>query len=425
MTIDGDWLKILKTEASVAFQDSLPEKTIHTVFIDGQIKLMKPDYIKTWDMFIHIQFVKIIQRHFDSGCKVVVLGFDNYKYVPLSKAPTQRKRSKHMPNFDFTAQSELPKLPPTEWNQAMRNRIFKTKIIQMIQTYFERNYADVFDTSKHTLIFDYMDTPVVLGNCSDNFEGFGLRRGECDIKAFDYMCFPSLLIDSTDGDYVPMAMIQYQQKQLANTPCQIFLKRLKVNTDKKRKASARREYEFVNVKMLVDFVHCKLSFSCDAVKHFAILCSMAGCDFAMNIPLLGPTRLWKNIQAMPAMESTHFDVEICKYVLSQYCKHFSKHHGISANAITDMMLCNNVQNLKLFYEMLLQRLSKTTVKKTVDARMWDFNRLFAHCKNVSWTYDYWSNLSLHEDPLSLHENGTSKWGYVWKKNIVVFDNNND
>ena len=43
MTIDSGWVKILKTNAKRAFTEHLPVVP-GTVFVDGQIKLMKPLY---------------------------------------------------------------------------------------------------------------------------------------------------------------------------------------------------------------------------------------------------------------------------------------------------------------------------------------------------------------------------------------------
>ena len=56
MTIDSGWVKILKRECPQAFTDHLPEVP-GVVFIDGQIKLMKGEWIKTWSQFIERQFL--------------------------------------------------------------------------------------------------------------------------------------------------------------------------------------------------------------------------------------------------------------------------------------------------------------------------------------------------------------------------------
>ena len=91
MTIDAGWVKILKTGAPRAFADALPGR-VDIVFVDGQIKLMKGDYVTTWDAFVQCQFVNTIENAFALGASTVVMGFDDYAYVPRSKNMTQSKR---------------------------------------------------------------------------------------------------------------------------------------------------------------------------------------------------------------------------------------------------------------------------------------------------------------------------------------------
>jgi hypothetical protein len=55
MTIHADFVKILKNECPDAFSDSLmPQQSPDTVFIDGQVKLMKADDVKTWTVFLNV-----------------------------------------------------------------------------------------------------------------------------------------------------------------------------------------------------------------------------------------------------------------------------------------------------------------------------------------------------------------------------------
>ena len=95
MTIQADFLKLLKLECPTAFVDSLPaQHTPSIVFIDGQVKLMKAESVKTWPLFVKVQFYKTIERAFALGAHTVVLGFDDYRYVPTAKNMTQIKRNK-------------------------------------------------------------------------------------------------------------------------------------------------------------------------------------------------------------------------------------------------------------------------------------------------------------------------------------------
>ena len=97
MTIDSGWVKILKRGAPAAFAAKLAAVP-GTVFIDGQIKLMKGEHVKTWKQYVEIQFFHTIDRCFQTGAHTVVLGFDNYAHVPSGAAAVLRlkKYSGHM-----------------------------------------------------------------------------------------------------------------------------------------------------------------------------------------------------------------------------------------------------------------------------------------------------------------------------------------
>jgi hypothetical protein len=64
---------------------------------------------------------------------VVVLGFDDYTYVPTSKTMTQVKRNKQVPAMKFAEGDSLPAYMPNDWGAAMRNRTFKVKVHQLQQ----------------------------------------------------------------------------------------------------------------------------------------------------------------------------------------------------------------------------------------------------------------------------------------------------
>ena len=58
MTIDSGWVKILKNNCPNAFQPNLasPSQKPEVVFIDGQIKLMKAEFINSWNFFSRFNF---------------------------------------------------------------------------------------------------------------------------------------------------------------------------------------------------------------------------------------------------------------------------------------------------------------------------------------------------------------------------------
>jgi hypothetical protein len=72
-----------------------------TVFIDCQVKLMKAAQFDTWGVFFAVQFFKTIENGFALGASTVVLAFDDYRHVPVSKTMTQVKRAKQKIIFPF------------------------------------------------------------------------------------------------------------------------------------------------------------------------------------------------------------------------------------------------------------------------------------------------------------------------------------
>ena len=106
MTIDTGWGKILKTECPKAFTACLPEKC-DTMFVDGQIFLMKSQHIHTWKQFIAYQFTDRIAYISNKGGGGGV-GFDNYTHVPMAKQVTQLKRNNKTKMFAFGEADDIP-----------------------------------------------------------------------------------------------------------------------------------------------------------------------------------------------------------------------------------------------------------------------------------------------------------------------------
>jgi hypothetical protein len=187
MTINSEWVSILKTSHASAFTQSLPTTPV-SWFVDGQIKLMKGAWITTWEVFFRMQFVRTIDRAFESGARVVIMGFDDYTHVPECKGMTQRKRNNLAQSFDYDSTKGLPDAPPQDWNAAMRNRTFKVAVIQFIA----KNIALHYKSCPKTVIVDWVGVPAVIGRqlqedtrtLSENVVRDTSKRGECDIKAF-------------------------------------------------------------------------------------------------------------------------------------------------------------------------------------------------------------------------------------------------
>ena len=88
MTIERQWIEIMKLEVPDAFSPVIPFVP-EVGFIDAQIKLMFMPHENAWDVFMFKQFVLPVQHMFRDGASKVILAFDDYDNVPRAKSITQ------------------------------------------------------------------------------------------------------------------------------------------------------------------------------------------------------------------------------------------------------------------------------------------------------------------------------------------------
>lgn len=437
MTIDSGWVKVLKNGKAAAFTDCAPLKPT-TVFIDGQIKLMKAAHITTWQQFIKFQFFNTIEKAFDTGANIVVLGFDNYKHVPLAKNMTQRKRSQHVPIMNFDQHDELPAILPEYWDAAMRNRSFKVKVMSMVTN----NVRAKYQSQVHrTVILDFVDDIEVLGRQIElpsifkqaKDDGVILKRGECDIKAFSYTDFGPLLIHSTDGDFVPMALVQIERALQENRKVPIImLHRIKIQTGQKRAIAEvidkqdtktrkpSRHLEFVNMNMLYAFLRSEIPNTVQPAHMFAGMVAMTGCDFTQNLPQLGPARLWNNRHHLcPVNQATRrrdANPSSMSYIMYMICSAYMQLFSHKAVARQIMKLPTDSEDAITQYDGIFEKIvSCQKIAESVRGSLWQSSRMLAHAKNTAWTLQYWGCLQDAPDALS------GDWGYRWKKGQVDFE----
>ncbi len=131
MTIEKQWIEIMKIEAPDAFTNEINIQP-SVGFIDAQIKLMAMPSESTWESFIQHQFQAPIIAMHALGIKTPILAFDDYSLVPKAKSITQAKRREKLVPINFSKDDVLPERPPESWPNAMVNRAFKHKVVQMI-----------------------------------------------------------------------------------------------------------------------------------------------------------------------------------------------------------------------------------------------------------------------------------------------------
>lgn len=257
MTIDSTWLSAFKEEVPYAFTPDRPFKS-KAVFVDGQIRLMQGvvEGVQTWDDYIYRQFVRPLRYFFDHS-DVVILAFDNYVHVPKAKCMTQMKRRKNIPTIPFGEHSELPCMVPdhTHWMQCIVNRMFKTRVIDLVLLRLPSLLLNGKSKEKR-LIVDYQK-PVEFWMDSD---GRIMREtiaelevmGEADVKFTRYADrYGSLLVDSIDGDSVPIALMHHEMRSRQGvTIPKVCIYRMELNqnterVEKRKKPDSSREMQRV------------------------------------------------------------------------------------------------------------------------------------------------------------------------------------
>ena len=408
MTIDSGWVQILKRECPLAFHGSLPCVPT-TWFIDGQIKLMKAGWIDTWEGFFHRQFVDTIERAIAFGASVVVMGFDDYTHVPPCKSMTQRKRSAKVVTYEYDPAEALPRKPPEDWNAAMRNRNFKINVIKFVL----RNLEIHFKSCPKTVILDWVGAPVVLGRqlALDGRElpvrDPGSKRGECDIKAFGWTVWGPTVLQSTDGDFVPLALLQTPAAAAASSP--IYLERLMTHLTPAKKRNVdgdrKRQLEYVCISTLLARVCELLPSHASPAGTLATMIALTGCDFCNSMPAIGPAKLWA---AKHACRTLDFGTPngVLAAVTSAYQLNFDKHvrptrQGDIVGASSEVATALGV------YEQVSRNIRNNlaTSQKHKDT-IWTATHMHMHVLNVAWTVgEYWTRLGLYEDPVCDERHG--------------------
>jgi len=408
MTIDSGWVKILKAGVPNAFTRGAPFRP-SVVFIDGQIKLMAPQSIRTWDAFFERQFLNTVETQFDTGASVVVLGFDNYMHVPVAKAPTQRKRNTHVPVVSFDDEDELPRLPPECMAGAMRNRSFKTRVIAFVV----RRLRQHFKHDQHrTVVIDYQQEPDVLGRqiaLPSVFATDAHRRGECDVKAFAWAELGSLLIVSTDGDFVPLSLLQLDKQP--QHPIALLRMATNMGTGVKRSSvgTVRRTYEYVNMHSVQRYLAGEMPDIQHASSLFAVWCMLTGCDFAERLPGLGPTKVWQRRHELQHCATTEAGLlhALCMLYLGLFK---NKLGGAVLNEQVRRLSDETASELFACIHQSVQR--GLSFAQRTKQRFWTAARARVHVRNVLWTREYWSTQHDYPDPVQ------DKYGYC-RKNTVV------
>ena len=431
MTIHADFFKLVKEGCAPAFSVEAPARP-DLVFIDGQVKLMKAAQVDTWSVFFAVQFFKTIENGFALGASTVVLGFDDYKHVPQSKTMTQVKRAKHKIVFPFAQTACLPSKMPEDWAGAMANRSFKVKVISKVleatAAWFQKKLSTDASYKERNLVLDYAGVPQLLcldtalgppnkiANFISTFDWAPMQdtvgRGECDIKAFVWLHVSSCLcIVSTDGDYLPLALLQ-----TCDSSTDVLLFRMTTQiadlASQKRKfgqqqeadckpAHSRRTYEFVRIAPIANWLKQEFpSKVIHPVRQFCALVALCGCDFARNLPRLGPRTLWKHRHRIQHIDLVQPSQLLCALSIAYTDLFLSKNTlplGVRNNI--EWFQATTEEQMSLIYKQVAARIQgNDKISPRIKEQLWAEDTAMAHARNAVWTMHYWSFLHDCPDP---------------------------
>ena len=440
MTIHRDWIHEWKRENPRGFTKDLPEPC-ETVFMDGQILLMKNGSVRTWNDYVNFQFLFRIRRYFNNGAKTVVLAFDNYDHVPMAKGMTQAKRRKHLPPINEDPYLPLPPFIPDEWDTLIMNRVFKTKVIKLI---VDRIPSMIRLNAGQRLVLDYAGNPTAY--TMDGMEMYEdlPALGEADVKFTRYILpGKTFLVDAIDGDYLPIALMRHEKMISQNLmPPRVYVYRMecklegkgthaphgsKGSQEKPSRNTPKRVFEYVSVGVVYATIRQRIaSFenifvpsgpqSClpppsDEMRIISALIALTGCDFTKGLSQISPKRvwhmlpvLWKGLKKAYNQETGLFDPQMITdlVVARLYSNIYARHVAGESTCMEELS-----QTLK----------SASGLSQATRDKLPDINNVICIARNSNWVIEYWRCPldGMYPDPMSgefgfsVNHKGVPQW----------------
>lgn len=442
MTISRDWVGVMKAECPNAFTKKPPFKP-KVAFIDGMPLLMKSNTLSRWGELVQFNFGNPVRRFFNLGAKTVVLGFDVYSLVPMAKAITQANRTKKAVKVDFNEMSELPPCIPVEYNDFMRNRTFKRRVIQLV-------VETLPDTLKlqagQELIIDYESCPIRF--CLDPASHKIVQSflvdvpplGECDVKYCRwFQMYGDGFAHSVDGDFIPIGLMdreaqnRLQRAGTSSLSYQVAIYRMEFGVkdgsgpgDAHAAGQKRdlrgdavthtqkrpRSMEYVNIPLLYDSLFLAVhqmsgtsyqsSTSHDGryMEMLACLIGLTGTDFTRHLPMIGVKKIWDMIadKAVFASFLHAYDPQAlslhahsaCNLLVSRlYAEAYRKHVGFSSDL-----------------NIVLEALHKSKLSGRTKSMLPTVGRVDTTVRNINWLLQYWRCNEIRRDETS------GEWQYA-------------
>jgi hypothetical protein len=423
MTIDSEWVGIMKEECPTAFTSTCPFVP-SAGYIDGMPLLMIAAGVGNWDDLVR-KFSRTVAQQFRLGAKTVVLAFDVYEHVPMAKSITQANRAKVKGTVEFGCSEQLPQTIPEDYAKLISNRAFKSRVIELIVWKLPSLLYPSLESTQ-TLVIDYMQNPVELRYNTER-KIYTQRTmedippmGECDVKFLRWSrLYGDMVAYSVDGDFIPIALLEYekllaeacQQDTEVQLPSRVALYRIRymppVSASSKKKATAKRgqeeekkkqarQMEYVNIQRLYVSLKqaCIRRSACPigtvappphGHKYMHLLASLiglTGTDFTRGLPLMGPRTIWEALSA-PGLWNRlirAFDFQQDRLVESDMTQKLVGglyRHKFSKHATGDNLTA------------VLRSLHLSKLGQTTRDRVPTVERITTTVRNINWLLIYW------------------------------------
>ena len=336
------------------------------------------------------------------------------------------KRRKNIPIMPFAPNAELPCMVPEgqAWTHCISNRTFKTRVIDLVLLRLPHMLLQ--GHPKRRLILDYQ-APVEM-RCdpqdgsiqSRALPGFPVM-GEADLKFTRYAgAFGSLLVDSIDGDSIPIALMYHEMSLRQGVPpgaISVYRMELRLPGEQKKKNTAeakkrladgtvkavssppRRAYEYVNIhalyaglKDVIAQSTGRIALTSHAGHEMGMLISLialTGTDFSRNMPQMSGRSvyqwlgdLWPTLAMAydPSARCMRVDVATNLLVGLMYRTKFNRHVGAHAGV-------TGTGGLSL---LLAQLQSSEILSARVKQTLPTYERVECTVRNANWVLSYWT-----------------------------------
>lgn len=130
------------------------------------------------------------------------------------------------------------------------------------------------------------------------------------------------------------------------------------------------------------------------VEQFCTMVALSGCDFALNLPRLGPKTIWKLRHRLANLNLSQPAQLLCAMSIL-YWDTFVMKNAMPAGVLNTASYFEKLResDVKEHYGAIMRRIkSSKTVSPRIAAGLWDADRAHAHTLNIEWTLAYWNLL---------------------------------